>query len=146
MNLAILSTGEPTYWPSDKKISDLLDFDIIRDISKDFCRTESCLELSSDYSPVIFTINNKIINKDKSCTFCNTKTKWPYFQELLKTTLDNSILLKTDDDVTRTVESFNNAVQQAAWNTATPISSNPDIHIEYSSAIEEKQAEERKLH
>jgi len=55
MNLAILSTGEPTYWPSDnKKISDL-DFSIIKGIPKDFCRTESCLKLSLDHSLVIFS-------------------------------------------------------------------------------------------
>jgi hypothetical protein len=74
--------------------------------------------------------------KRKPCTLCNTKTKWPYFQELLKTTLDNSIPQKTDDDITRAVESVN-AVQQAAWN-ATAISNNSDINIEYSSTIKEK--------
>ncbi|KAH0944795.1 hypothetical protein HN011_000907, partial [Eciton burchellii] len=47
------------------------------------------------------------------------------------TTTFDSILLKTDDDITRAVESFNNAVQQAVWN-ATPTSSNPDINIECS--------------
>jgi len=45
--------------------------------------------------------------KNKPCTLCNIKTDWPYFQELLKTTLDNSIPLKTDDDITNTVECFN---------------------------------------
>jgi len=33
MNLATLSTGEPTYWPSDnEKTPDLQDFDIVEDI------------------------------------------------------------------------------------------------------------------
>ncbi|KAH0948917.1 hypothetical protein HN011_008066, partial [Eciton burchellii] len=52
MNLTILSTGEPIYWPSDnKRSSDLLDLSIITGTCKDYCRTESCLELSSDHSP-----------------------------------------------------------------------------------------------
>jgi hypothetical protein len=58
-------------------------------------------------------------------------------------TFDNSILLKTDGDITRVVESFNNAVQHITW-SATPASSNPDIDIEYSS-IKEERAEKRKL-
>jgi len=46
MNLAIMSTGKLTYWSSDnKRILDLLDFGIIRDIPKNFYRTDSCLEL-----------------------------------------------------------------------------------------------------
>jgi len=103
--------------------------------------TESYLELSSDHFPVIFTINNKIMIKGKSCTLSNAKIKWPYFQELLKTTLDNSILLKTDN-IIRAVESFNYAVQQAAW-SATPTSSN-----QYRIFICNKRrtSKKRKLH
>jgi len=117
INLAILSTGESTYWPSDnKKMHDLLDFGIIRYIlSKDYCHTESCLQLFLDHSPVIFIINSKIMIKGKPCILCNAKTKWPYFSELLKTTLDNSISLKTDNDITCAIENINYyAVQQIA--------------------------------
>jgi len=45
---------EPTYWPTDgKKIPDLLDFGITKGISKNSSSTESCLDLSSDHSPII---------------------------------------------------------------------------------------------
>jgi hypothetical protein len=71
----------------------------------------SSLELFSDHSLVIFAINSKTTTKGKPYTLCNAKTKWPYFQELLKTTLNNSVSLKTDDDITRAVESFNNVAQ-----------------------------------
>jgi len=54
-----------------------------------------------------------------------------YFQELLRTILNNSIPLRTDDDITCAIESFNN------WST-TLISSNSKINIEYSLAIKEK--------
>jgi len=55
MNLSIISTDEPTYWPTDsKKFPDLLDFGITRSIPKSSCKsTEPCLDLSSDHSPVI---------------------------------------------------------------------------------------------
>jgi len=58
MNLTIVSTREPTYRPSDsKKIPKLLDFGIMKNILKNFCRTDFVvyLELSSD-SPVIIII------------------------------------------------------------------------------------------
>jgi len=50
---------------NNKKTPDLLDFEIIKGIVKDYYRTESCLELSSDHSPIIFTINSKIVIKGK---------------------------------------------------------------------------------
>ncbi|KAH0948040.1 hypothetical protein HN011_002119, partial [Eciton burchellii] len=76
MNLAILSTREPTYWPyGNKEISDLLGFGISKGILKNYCHTESYFELSYDHSPVIITVNDKAITKSKSCTLCNTQTK-----------------------------------------------------------------------
>jgi len=80
----------------------------------------------------------KIMTKNKPCTLYNVQTNWSYFQELLKITiLDNSIPLKTEDDITNAVERFNQTVQQVVW-SATPTSSNSEIHIEYSPAIKEK--------
>jgi len=50
MNSTILSTGEFTYWPIDrKKIPDLSDFYIINDILKNSSNITSYLELSSDH-------------------------------------------------------------------------------------------------
>jgi len=79
-------------------------------------------------------------------------------QQAIEDILDNSILLKTDDDIISAVESFNYTIvyiiyyiyiyisytiyytiQQAVW-SVTP-TSNPDINIEYSFAIKEKLAQ-----
>jgi len=111
MNLATFSTKEPIYWLCDnKKTSNLLDFSIIKNILNVYSRTESCLELSSDYSSVIFIINSKIMIEDEPCSLCNIKIEWPYFQELRSIILDNPIPLKTDDDISWAVERFNRAV------------------------------------
>jgi len=84
MNLSIISTDESSYWPTDsKKISDLLNFDITRGISKNSCSTESWLDLSSNYSPVIIILTSKVITKGRPCTIHNAKTDWSYFLELL---------------------------------------------------------------
>jgi len=78
---AIETMNLATYWPSDnKKIPDLLDFSIIKGIPKDFCRTESCLKLSSDHSPVIFTINSKIMIKNKLTSSATPKQNGPIFK------------------------------------------------------------------
>jgi len=68
------TTGHPII----KRLTDLMDFGIIKGIPRNYYRIESCLELSSDHSPVIFTINSKM-TKDKLCILCNAKTEWPYF-------------------------------------------------------------------
>jgi len=68
----------------NKRSPDLLNFGIMKDIPKDFCCTKSCLEFSSDHSPVILTVYSKIMIKNKSCTLCDVKGEWPYFQELFK--------------------------------------------------------------
>jgi endonuclease/exonuclease/phosphatase (EEP) superfamily protein YafD len=55
-NLTHLSTGQPTYWPSDmNKIPDLVDFLGTKGIPPDIAEAQSCLDLSSDHSPVLET-------------------------------------------------------------------------------------------
>jgi len=74
----------------------------------------------------------------------NAKTDWSYYQELLTTSLNNSIPLKTENDIICAVENFEHEVQQTAWN-ATPVCKSTNISFEYSSAIKDKLAEKRKL-
>jgi len=132
------------YWPTDsKKIPDLLDFGITRGIFNNSCSTESSLDLSSDHSPVIITLTSKVITKGRPRTLHNAKTDWSYFQELLTTSLNNSIPIKTENDIISAVESFNHEVQ-AALDT-TPVCKSSNTSFEYSSAIKDKLAEKRKL-
>ena len=71
LNLDVISTGEPTYWPTDiSKTPDLIDFFVTKGIST--CK--SCFELSSDHSPVILIL--KILGKQvlPPCNLHNSKT------------------------------------------------------------------------
>jgi hypothetical protein len=55
-NLQHVTTGEPTYWPSDRrKIPDLLDFGVMKRIPAYAIQAEAGLDLSSDHSPIIIT-------------------------------------------------------------------------------------------
>jgi hypothetical protein len=48
-NLKHLPTGEPMYWPSDKnKLSDLVDFYVVKGVPQDFAVAKSYFDLSSD--------------------------------------------------------------------------------------------------
>jgi hypothetical protein len=101
MDLSTVLTGEPTYWPSDnKKILGLPDFDIIKGISKNYCHIQFYFELSLNYSPIIITVNSKVMIKDKlTCIFYNAKTNRSYFRKLLMIILDNYIPLKSNNDI-----------------------------------------------
>jgi hypothetical protein len=53
-----------TYWPSDpKKVPDLLDFFVIRGITRNNCTIESNAELTSDHTPVIISLSTTVIKK-----------------------------------------------------------------------------------
>jgi len=84
--------------------------------AKDFCRIESYLELSSDHSPIMITVNSEVMTKSKSCTFHNAKINWFHFQELITIILDKSLPPKTDDYIIRTVEGFKHTYNRMEWN------------------------------
>ena len=67
LNLTPISTGEPTYWPSNiNKRPDLIDFAVFKGINADSIRIESFYGLTSDHSPIIITLNTAIEEKENS--------------------------------------------------------------------------------
>jgi hypothetical protein len=57
-NYRHLSSGEPTYWPTDgNKLPDLVDFCITKGISPNYVFAKSCFELSSDHTAVLITLS-----------------------------------------------------------------------------------------
>ena len=62
-NCSFLSTGSPTYWPTDtNKTPDLLDF-ITNGISTNYAEVESSYDLTSDHSPIIATLSTAVKNR-----------------------------------------------------------------------------------
>jgi hypothetical protein len=115
-----LSTGEPTYWPTDRsKIPDVLDFFVTKGISHNYLTVTSCLDLSSDHSPIIASISSSIQFKDRPDTLHNKFTDWEQFRQNLNGLLTQRIQLKTLMDLDNAVAYFNNSVQAAA-RLATP--------------------------
>lgn len=114
LQLNVLSTREPTYWPSDRKRNpDLVDFCISKGIASNYINSESCFELSSDHSPIIVSLTTTVIKKTSNCKLHNNKTNWQNFREI-SINLNLKISLKNEEDITLAVEHFNECIQQAA--------------------------------
>lgn len=137
LHMNAISTGEPTYWPSDpKKLPDLIDFSITKGVSSHYIKCESCSELSSDHSPVLITLSRQILTSEKSLRLHNRKTNWTSFRDIVKAILDLNIPLKTDDNIMEAVEHFNKCVQSATWDS-TP--ANQDIRLPDPIAFQQSE-------
>lgn len=57
-----ISTGKPTYWPTDtQKIPDVIDFFIYKDIPSNFIRAEEGFDMNSDHSPIFLHLDEYIV-------------------------------------------------------------------------------------
>jgi hypothetical protein len=144
-NLQHLSTGEPTYWPTNRnKIPDVIDFCITKGIDTKKCKVETCLDLSSDHSIVMLTVYSQILNKEKQPSLHNSKTDWDAFREKLDSLISLNQPLKTEVDIETAVEYLTKSIQEAAW-SATPTYEAPHRKNEISTIVKDKIAEKRHL-
>lgn len=146
-----LSTGEPTYWPTDSnRRPDLLDFFIAHGVSDSYITVESSQELSSDHSPVILTTSTKIISKPKMPTLITSKTDWESFKHFIENKIDLKRKLKTPEDIDETVNFLTKLIQEAAC-SATPEKQNnkqnkTNIPLEIRNLLQEKRRARNRWH
>lgn len=116
-----LSTGKPTYWPTDpNKIPDLIDFFIYKNLSPNLLRIEEGYDMSSDHSPIILTVSESLMLKENYPTLVNKNTDWASFKIDLDSIIDLKVPLKKPEDLDRDIRQFINQIQQCAWkNTPT---------------------------
>lgn len=144
-NLQVITSGEPTYWPSDRrKIPDVIDFCVTKGISEHHTKIESCLDLTSDHSPLKVTISTQIIKKEKPPTLYNKKTNWNLFSEIISEQITCNIPLKTNEELEIAIDNFNTIIQKTAWAT-TPKIETPEAKTVCSTSVKNKIAEKRKL-
>lgn len=119
-NLSHLSTGQPTYWPSDlAKVPDLIDFCVTKGIQQPYIKVESCLDLSSDHSTIIVTLSSHVQLKKTIPRLHNHKTDWEMFRYKVIAKLINNIVLRCEQDIDRAVDMFNENITESA-RKATP--------------------------
>lgn len=118
--LKTVSTGEPTYWPSDRnKVPDLVDFCVTKNISDLYIRAESCYDLSSDHSPFLVTLSSMALAEVEEASLTNKQTNWTLYRESINSQCKLNIVLKSKDDIDKAVKSFTQMMCEAAA-TATP--------------------------
>jgi hypothetical protein len=104
MNLKYLSTGEPTYWPSDSnKLPDLVDFGVAK----------SCFIFRS-FPDLDYTAD--AVNHENEPILSYRHTNWDDFRYLVNKTLTLNIPLKTEEDIEAAAKFFNDTIQWAGWN------------------------------
>jgi hypothetical protein len=121
---SFLSTGTPTYWPTDgNKIPDLLDFFVTNAISSTYTDIQSSYDLSSDHSPIIATISTSVIVSKPTPRLHNSQTNWDTYRRIIQENVNLSMKLKEQEDVEPETNSPLRILQRAA-KKATP-NSNP---------------------
>lgn len=63
-----------------------------------YLRTESCLKLSYDHTPLLVTISIQIINRTKPPALTNKQTYWHIFHEVIRDKLSLHLFLKCGND------------------------------------------------
>jgi hypothetical protein len=131
--------------PSDRnKLPDLLDFCVIKGIPHDSALTKSCFDLASDHSPVLISLNLRVLHQASQPTLCNRTTNWDYFRHLITMNLTLQVPLKTEAQIEDAVKYFTDLIQWAGW-TATPKTTCTTSSCDYPIFIKQKLAEKRRL-
>ena len=101
-NFIPISTGEPTHWPSDKnKLPELIDFAVAKGITSNSTTATSCLDLTSDHSPIIIIIKSSINHKGNSNVYSNNfnnKVDWEKYRAILNENISCNVPPKTPED------------------------------------------------
>lgn len=80
---------------------------------------ESCLELTSDHTPILITAFTHILGKPKKPSLYSKKTDWNCFRETLDEHITTMVPPETEIGTEEAVENITKIIQNAAWQ-ATP--------------------------
>lgn len=143
-NLSFLSTGTPTYWPTDNnKIPDLLDFFVTKGISSTYTDITASYDLTSDHSPIIATVSTSIKMKKPTPRLHNTKTNWDRYRLIIQSQVNLSIRLQEQADIETETNNYIKLLQFAA-KEATPNSTSPTPNTQIPIEIKKLIAKKRK--
>lgn len=144
-NLDYLSSGHPTYWPTDrKKIPDLIDFCVIRGIARTNAQVVDCYDLSSDHSPIIVTLSTQALKTEPPQRLTNKLTKWVLYRNIVDVNCHLDVPLRTPEDIDAAIENLSQIMEMAA-KKATPENKNSEKNIRLSSNIQKLLAEKRTI-
>ena len=144
-NLDFSSSGHPTYWPTDrKKIPDLLDFCITKKIPRACIQAQNTYELSSDHSPVIFTLSSNVMVSKSPIRLTNKHTNWKLFKFLTELNINRSFASKSTTEIDRAIDALTKTLEAAAIES-TPYSTRSSKVNYTSKDIHDMIAEKRRI-
>lgn len=145
-NYSSLSTGEPTYWPTDmRKLPDVLDIFVAKGIPYNYLLAESCLDLSSDHSPVIVTLSTTVVLKTRPTILYNKNTDWDAYRNFINQQLTLNISLKTPQELEGGIELLNEVIQISAKQATPPIKNIDQKQFNYPLYIKNMISNKRRL-
>ena len=125
-NCEFHSSGIPTYWPTDtNKLPDVIDCPYF----------ENNEGLSSDHSPIILTISETIIEKEKLPRLTSGNTNWGTFALVIEESIDLQVPIKNQIQLEREVELLINNIQIATWESTPPAKNKPHKNETYTQEI-----------
>ncbi|KNC27031.1 hypothetical protein FF38_02315 [Lucilia cuprina] len=121
--LDAISSGQPTYWPTDlNKIPDLIDFAVIKNIKREFISVIPSLDLSSDHSPTFLTLLETPNKLENYCScFPNKMTNWLKYKMYVSSHLPQNISLKNYHEIQSAVDIFTDILQDAVKVSTPPV-------------------------
>ncbi|KAE9524515.1 hypothetical protein AGLY_015103 [Aphis glycines] len=118
-NFKVLAPPGPTYWPTSvRKNPDILDIFIAKIPSNIHCNTINILDLNSDHSSVILTLNASPPLRPISPKLFSHTTNKLQFHELVDQRIQLNVKLKSKDDLDSAVNNFTNIIQSSAWSSS----------------------------
>ncbi|XP_015438893.1 PREDICTED: RNA-directed DNA polymerase from mobile element jockey-like, partial [Dufourea novaeangliae] len=146
LSLDTISTGEPTYWPSaQEKTPDLLDFAITKGLHKRHFVARSCLDLTSDHSPILIDFSSKqMFTYGTNHLYNNSTLNWTQFKDHLEIKINCNIPLKTPEQIETAVMNFTGIIQEACW-IAIKQTGNDRKYLSFPDYILQKIKMKRKL-
>ena len=134
-NYSVLSTGTPTYWPTEpRRIPDLLDFFIISGFSPSYADIQPSYDLPSDHTPIVTTLSTTLMTKRPTPRLRNSRTDWHRYKSEISNQVNGTWKLKTREDIDAAVTKFTNILKQAA-HLATPATNPHGISMYLPSKI-----------
>jgi len=130
--LDCVSPGSPTHWPSDpRKLPDLIDFAVTKNIPRNLISVSSLSDLSSDHSPVLFSINQQPVSNDNPAELTSNSTNWLKFKTYVSSHIELTPQLTGEDDINRTVSMLESVL-------ATPRRQNITLNTKHTNAVIEQ--------
>lgn len=111
-NLNVLAPPDPTYWPSSpRKNPDKLDIFVTKIPSCLHSSVVNLLDLNSDHSSVLFTLNTIPLSRSEPPKLFKASTDRLKFHNLVNQGIKLNVKLKSTDDIDLAINNFTNLIQ-----------------------------------